>query len=71
VYDSWGACSEYVFSFSGAVYQSYSTMMQVEESYAAFLKHQNKDRKPEHVTLKPEHVARKLEHITNMWCWKD
>jgi hypothetical protein len=35
-----------------------------EEAYAAFLEHQNKDRKT-------EHVARKSEHAVNKRCWKD
>jgi viroplasmin and RNaseH domain-containing protein len=40
VYDPWGVCSEYVVSFSGVAFQSYSTRMQAEEAYVAFL-HQN------------------------------
>jgi viroplasmin and RNaseH domain-containing protein len=52
VYEFRGVCSEYVLSFSGAAYQSYSTRMQAEEAYVAFLEHQNQDRKPEHVTQK-------------------
>jgi viroplasmin and RNaseH domain-containing protein len=64
VYDSWGVCSEYILGFSSVIYQSYSIRMQAEEAYAAFLEHQNKDRKTEDVTRKPE-------HITNMWCSKD
>jgi viroplasmin and RNaseH domain-containing protein len=55
VYKLWAVCSEYVIDFSGAVFQSYSTMMQDEEAYQAFL----------------EHVAEKGEHISNKWCWKD
>jgi viroplasmin and RNaseH domain-containing protein len=49
VYDSWGVCSEYVLDFSGAAYRSYFTRMEHEEAYAAFLKQQDKDRKPKHV----------------------
>jgi ribonuclease HI len=49
VYESWGVYSEYILGFSGAAYQSYSTTMQAEEAYVAFLKHENQDRKPEHV----------------------
>jgi viroplasmin and RNaseH domain-containing protein len=40
-YDSWGVCSEYVISFSGAAFQSYSTRMQAEKDYVAFLDHQD------------------------------
>jgi ribonuclease HI len=50
VYDSWGICSGYVLDFSGVAYQSYSTRMQAEEAYVAFLEHQNQDQKLEHVT---------------------
>jgi hypothetical protein len=41
--------SEYILGFSGAVYRSYVTRLETEESYADFLEQQNKDRKPEHV----------------------
>jgi viroplasmin and RNaseH domain-containing protein len=41
VYDSWGVCSEYVASFSGAAFQSYLIMIQAEEAYVAFLEDQN------------------------------
>jgi hypothetical protein len=57
VYELWGICSEYVVSFSRAVYQSYSISMQSEEPYIAFIEHQPKDRKPEHVAQKSEHVS--------------
>jgi viroplasmin and RNaseH domain-containing protein len=39
VYDSWGVWSEYVLGFNGAAYQSYSTRMQAEEAYTAFLEY--------------------------------
>jgi viroplasmin and RNaseH domain-containing protein len=57
VYNSWEVCNEYILDFSGAAYQSYLTMMEAEKAYAAFLEHQNKDRKS--------------EHVVNMWSWKD
>jgi viroplasmin and RNaseH domain-containing protein len=57
VYDSWGVCSEYVLHFSGATYHSYFIKLEVEETYVAFLKQQNKDRKP--------------EHVVKLWYWKD
>jgi viroplasmin and RNaseH domain-containing protein len=47
VYDSWGVCSEYIVGFSGVAFQSYSTRMQAEETYVAFLDHRNKLRKSE------------------------
>jgi viroplasmin and RNaseH domain-containing protein len=50
VYDSWRVYSEYVVGFSGAAFQSYSTRMQAEEAYVAFLKHQNELWKSEQVT---------------------
>jgi viroplasmin and RNaseH domain-containing protein len=55
VYESWAVCSEYVVGFSGATFQSYSTRMQVEKAYQAFLKY----------------IAEKGEHVSNKWCWKD
>jgi viroplasmin and RNaseH domain-containing protein len=64
VYDSWRVCSEYVIDFSGAAFQSYSTRMQAEEAYVAFLDHQDELRKSEQVTQKTEDVTKK-------WCWKD
>jgi viroplasmin and RNaseH domain-containing protein len=64
VYDSWRICSEYVIDFSGATFQSYSTRMQAEEAYVAFLDHQDELRKSEQVTQKTEDVTKK-------WCWKD
>jgi viroplasmin and RNaseH domain-containing protein len=39
VYESWGVCSEYIVDFSGVAFQSYWTMMQIEEVYQAFLEH--------------------------------
>jgi viroplasmin and RNaseH domain-containing protein len=54
VYNSWGVYSEYVLGFSGAAYQSYSTRMEAEKVYVAFLEHQNQDRKS--------------KHVTNIWC---
>jgi ribonuclease HI len=57
VYDSWGVCSEYVLGFSGVAYRSYFTRLEAEEAYDAFLKQQNKDRKP--------------EHVAKLWSWKD
>jgi viroplasmin and RNaseH domain-containing protein len=39
VYESWGVCSEYVVDFSSADFQSYSTRMQAEEAYQAFMEH--------------------------------
>jgi ribonuclease HI len=59
VYDSWGVCNEYVVGFSGAAFQSYSTRMQVEEVYVAFLNHQNELQKLEQVVQKTEDVAKK------------
>jgi ribonuclease HI len=50
VYESWGVCGEYVVCFSGATFQSYSTRMQAEEAYQAFLKH---------IIEKGEHVSNK------------
>jgi viroplasmin and RNaseH domain-containing protein len=64
VYDSWGVYSEYVIGFSGATFQSYSTMMQAEEAFVAFLEHQNELQKAKQVTQKVEDVAKK-------WCWKN
>jgi viroplasmin and RNaseH domain-containing protein len=64
VYDSWGVCSEYVVGFNGATFQSYSTRMQVEEAFVAFLEHQIELQKSEQVAQKAEDVAKK-------WCWKD
>jgi viroplasmin and RNaseH domain-containing protein len=64
VYDSWRVCSEYVVGFSGVVFQSYSTRMQAEEAYVAFLDHQDELWKSEQVTQKAEDAAKK-------WCWKD
>jgi viroplasmin and RNaseH domain-containing protein len=61
VYDS---CSEYIVGFSGAAFQSYSTRMQAEEAYVAFLDHPDKLQKSVQVTPKAEDVAKK-------WCWKD
>jgi viroplasmin and RNaseH domain-containing protein len=54
VFKSWGVCHEYVIGFSGAAFQSYSTRMQTEEAYEAFL----------------EHITEKGEHVSNKWCWK-
>jgi ribonuclease HI len=51
VYESWTVCSDYVVDFKDAAFQSYSTRMQVEESYQAFL----------------DHIAEKGEHISNKW----
>jgi viroplasmin and RNaseH domain-containing protein len=59
VYASWGVCSEFVLGFSGAAYHIYSTRMQAEKAYIAFLEHGNKDGKPEHVAQKHEHVTNK------------
>jgi hypothetical protein len=42
-----GVYSEYILGFSGAVYWSYVTRLETEESYADFLEQQNKDRKPD------------------------
>jgi hypothetical protein len=53
VYESWIICIEYVVVFSGATFQSYSTRMQAEEAYQAFL----------------EHVTEKGEHVSNKWCF--
>jgi viroplasmin and RNaseH domain-containing protein len=64
VYDSWGVCSEYIIGFSDAAFQSYSTRMQAEKAYVAFLEHQNEEWKIEQVTQKPEDVANKC-------CYKD
>jgi viroplasmin and RNaseH domain-containing protein len=50
VYESWGVYSGYVVCFSGATFQSYSTRMQAEEAYQAFLKH---------IIEKGEHVSNK------------
>jgi viroplasmin and RNaseH domain-containing protein len=50
VYESWKVCSEYVIGFSGAAFQSYSTRMQADEAYEAFL---------EHITENGEHVSNK------------
>jgi viroplasmin and RNaseH domain-containing protein len=61
VYDSLGVCSEYVVGFSCAAFQSYSTRMQAEETYIAFLDHQDELRKLEQVVQKTEDVAKK-------WC---
>jgi viroplasmin and RNaseH domain-containing protein len=55
VYESWAVCSEYVVGFSGATFQSYSTRMQAEEAYQAFL----------------EHIAENGEHVSNKWSCKD
>jgi viroplasmin and RNaseH domain-containing protein len=55
VYELWKVCSEYVVDFSGATFQSYSTRMQTEEAYQAFL----------------EHIIEKREHVSNKWYWKD
>jgi viroplasmin and RNaseH domain-containing protein len=41
VYDPWEVSSVYVVGFSGAAFHSYSTRMQLEEAYVAFLDHQN------------------------------
>jgi viroplasmin and RNaseH domain-containing protein len=57
VYDSWEICSEHIVGFSGATFQSYSTRMQVEEAYVAFLEHQNKLQKSEQVAQKTEDAA--------------
>jgi viroplasmin and RNaseH domain-containing protein len=51
VYESWGVCCEYAVGFSGAAFESYSTRMQNEEAYEAFL----------------EHIVEKGEHISNKW----
>jgi viroplasmin and RNaseH domain-containing protein len=64
VYDSCGVCSEYVVGFNDAAFQSYSTRMQVEEAYVAFLDHQDELQKSEQVTQKAEDVTKK-------WCWKN
>jgi viroplasmin and RNaseH domain-containing protein len=64
VYDSWGVCSEYVVDFSGATFQSYSTSMQTDEAYVAFLDHQDELQKSKQVVQKAEDVAKK-------WCRKD
>jgi viroplasmin and RNaseH domain-containing protein len=58
VYDPWGVCSEYVVSFSGVAFQSYSTRMQAEEAYVAFL-HQNEVQKSKQVAQKARDVAKK------------
>jgi viroplasmin and RNaseH domain-containing protein len=55
VYELWGVCSEYVAGFSGAAFQSYSTRMQAEKAYKAFL----------------EHITVKGEQVSNKWYWKD
>jgi viroplasmin and RNaseH domain-containing protein len=39
VYELWAICSEYVVGFRCATFQSYSTRMQAEEVYQAFLEH--------------------------------
>jgi viroplasmin and RNaseH domain-containing protein len=51
IYESWTVCSEYVIGFIGATFQSYSTRMQAEEAYQAFLKH----------------ITEKGEHVSNKW----
>jgi hypothetical protein len=48
VYDLWEVYNKYDVGFSGAALQSYSTRMQAEEAYVAFLDHQNKLWKLEH-----------------------
>jgi hypothetical protein len=45
---------EFAVGFSGAAFQSYTTRMQTEETYQAFL----------------EHFTEKGEHVSNKWCWK-
>jgi viroplasmin and RNaseH domain-containing protein len=55
LYESWGVCNKYIVGFSGAALQSYSTRMQAEEAYQAFL----------------EHITEKGEYVSNTWCWKD
>jgi viroplasmin and RNaseH domain-containing protein len=55
VYELWGVYTGYVVGFSGDAFQNYSTRMQAEEAYQAFL----------------EHITEKEEHISNKWCWKD
>jgi viroplasmin and RNaseH domain-containing protein len=49
VYELWVVCSEYIIGFSGDAFQSYSTRMQVEEAYQAFLKY----------------IAERGEHVSN------
>jgi viroplasmin and RNaseH domain-containing protein len=39
VYESWGVCNEYVVGFSGVAFHSYSTRMQAEKAYEAFLEY--------------------------------
>jgi hypothetical protein len=50
--------------FSGVAFQSYSTRMQAEEAYVAFLDHQNE-------LWKLEQVAQKEGDVTKEWSWKD
>jgi hypothetical protein len=57
VYESRGVCNECVIGLRYAAYQTYSTRMQAEKTYVAFLEHQNQDQK--------------AEHVFNKWCWKD
>jgi hypothetical protein len=64
VYDSLGVYSEYVVDFSGAAFHSYSTRMQAEKDYVAFLDHQDE-------LWKLEKVAQKAKDVTKKWCWKD
>jgi viroplasmin and RNaseH domain-containing protein len=52
VYKLWGVCSEYVVDFNGVAFQIYSTRIQTEEAYQAFL----------------EHIVKKGEHVSNKWC---
>jgi viroplasmin and RNaseH domain-containing protein len=39
VYESWEVYSEYIIGFSNAALQSYSTRMQAEKGYQAFIEH--------------------------------
>jgi hypothetical protein len=57
LYDSLEVCSEYILNFSGATYHSYFTRLEAGVAYVAFLEHQNKDRK--------------REHVAKLWSWKD
>jgi hypothetical protein len=40
---NYGKFAVSVLGFSGAAYQSYSTRMQTDKAYVAFLEHQNQD----------------------------
>jgi viroplasmin and RNaseH domain-containing protein len=51
VYESWTFYSDYVIGFSGTAFQNYSTRMQAEEAYQAFL----------------EYIAEKGERVSNKW----